>query len=226
MLLRVLFAGPLLLAALLLAGCFAPVTDSKYYLLNYVPTPPEARLAKGAYPFSVRVRDFEVAEVYRRSNIVYRLSPYELRFYNYDIWAVKPEYMLSDMLHKHVDAARLFTSVRRSLDMLEPDFELQGTLLALEEYDNNQDYYAHLAVGMSLVRTRDKTTVWTREWDKRDKVPLPNPEPVVRKLSSLLEMVNDEAMAAIDSVLALQAPIPAEAAHAPQPFSGNLPPPR
>jgi ABC-type uncharacterized transport system auxiliary subunit len=208
----------------LLVGCFAPVTDSRYYLLNYVPTPPEARLTKGAYPFTVRVRDFEVAEVYRRNNIVYRQSPYELRFYNYDIWAVKPEYMLSDALHKHIEAARLFTSVRRSLDMQEPDYELSGTLLALEEYDNNTEWYAHIGVALALVRTRDKQVVWTREWDVRDKVQQLEPVYVVRKLSELLEYVNDQAIADIDSVLAQEPPAPP--AEVQKTFSGTLPPPR
>jgi hypothetical protein len=79
-------------------------------------------------------------------------------------------------------------------------------------------------VALALVRTRDKQVVWTREWDVRDKVQQLEPVYVVRKLSELLEHVNNQAIADIDSVLATQPPaVPVDVQ---KPFSGTLPPPR
>jgi len=215
----------------LMVGCFARVNENRYYLLDYVPTPPDARIAKGPYEFSVRIKDFDVAEAYRRNNIVYRQSPHELRFYSYELWAVKPEYLVTDMFYRHLESARLFQNVTRTLDMVEPDFVLSGQVSALEEYDNKDEWYAHLAMSMSLQNTRTREVVWSKAWDYRKKVRQLEPVFVVRELSSLLEVVGDEAVASLDSVLAVQNQQPIHAIHnsgagvEPPPPSIHLPPP-
>ena len=190
--------------AFMLAGCFAKVNDNSYYLLDYVPTPPPARLAKGPYAVDLRIKDFEVGEAYRRNNIVYRQSPHELRFYSYELWAVKPEYLVTDMIYRHLESARLFRNVARSMEMEEPEYVLSGQVTALEEYDNKDEWYAHLAMGMTLQHTRTRQVVWSRHWDYRKKVRQLQPVFVVRELSSLLEVVVDEAVASMDSVLSLR----------------------
>jgi ABC-type uncharacterized transport system auxiliary subunit len=181
-------------------GFFGSVKENSYYQLDYVPTPKEM-INESAYPYSVRVKDFDVSEAYRRNNIVYRQSPFQLRFYNYELWAVKPEYLVSDMLFRHLQAAKIFSEIRRSIDVDEPDFTISGTIRALEEYDNQDEWYAHLAMNMNLQENRTKRILWSREWDYRKKVSNLETIYVVRGLSELLEYINNEAIANIDSVM-------------------------
>jgi ABC-type uncharacterized transport system auxiliary subunit len=183
-----------------LLGCFGRVIESSYYQLDYVPTPKES-LNKAAYPYTARVKDFDVSEAYRRNNIVYRQSPFQLHFYNYDLWVVKPEYLISDVLFRHLEAAKIFLEVRRSIDVEDPDFTVNGIVRALEEYDNQDEWYAHLAMNMNLQDNRTKRVLWSREWDYRKKVSNFEPIYVVRGLSELLELINNEAIADIDSVV-------------------------
>jgi ABC-type uncharacterized transport system auxiliary subunit len=185
---------------LIFIGCFGRAIDSSYYQLDYVPTPKEM-LNETVYPYTVRVRDFDVAEAYRRNNIVYRQSPYKLHFYNYDLWAVKPEFLVSDMLFRHLETARVFSEVRRSIDVDEPDFVIHGTVRAIEEYDNQDEWYAHLAMNMNLQEYKTKKILWSREWAYRKKVSNFEPIYVVRGLSELLERINNEAIADMDSVM-------------------------
>ena len=182
-------------------GCFGlgRVIESSYYQLDYVPTPKE--MLDKAYPYTVRVKDFDVSEAYRRNNIVYRQSPYQLHYYNYDLWAVKPEYLVSDMLFRHLTAAKIFSEVRRSMDVEDPDFTINGIIRALEEYDNQDEWYAHLAMNMNLQENKTRKVLWSREWDYRKKVSNLEPIYVVRGLSELLELINNEAIADIDSVM-------------------------
>jgi ABC-type uncharacterized transport system auxiliary subunit len=184
----------------MLLGCFGRVIESSYYQLDYVPTPKEM-LNETVYPYTVRIKDFDVAEAYRRNNIVYRLSPYKLHFYNYELWAVKPEYLVSDMLFRHFNAANIFLEVRRSIDVEEPDYTITGTIRAIEEYDNQDEWYAHLAMNMHLLENRTKKVMWSKEWDYRKKVSNQETIYVVRGLSELLERINNEAIADIDSVM-------------------------
>ena len=188
------------IAVLSFFGCFGKVIDSSYYQLDYVPTPKEM-LNEKTYPYTIRVKDFDVAEAYRRNNIIYRQSPYELHFYNYELWAVKPEYLVSDMLFRHLETAKIFTEVRRSIDVEEPDYTINGTIRALEEYDNQDEWYAHLALNMNLQDNRTKRVIWSREWDYRKRVSNEEPIFVVRGLSELLERINNEAISDIDSVM-------------------------
>jgi ABC-type uncharacterized transport system auxiliary subunit len=188
------------LVVLMFMGCFGGVKENSYYQLDYVPTPKEM-LNESVYPYSVRIKDFDVSEAYRRNNIVYRESPFKLHFYDYHLWAVKPEYLVSDMLFRHLDAAKIFSEIRRSIDVEEPDFTISGTIRALEEYDNQDEWYAHLAMNMHLQENRTKKVLWSREWDYRKKVSNLETIYVVRGLSELLEYINNEAIADIDSVM-------------------------
>jgi ABC-type uncharacterized transport system auxiliary subunit len=117
------------------------------------------------------------------------------------MWAVKPEYLVSDMLFSHLTASEIFLEVRRSLDVDEPDFIINGTIRALEEYDNQDEWYAHLAMNMNLQDNRTKKILWSREWDYRKKVSNLETIYVVRGLSELLELINNEAIADIYSVM-------------------------
>jgi len=222
----------LLFIIILLLGCWGRIIETNYYQLDYVPTPKEM-LNRAAYPYSVRVKDFDVAEAYRRNNIVYRQSPFKLKFYNYEMWIVKPEYLVSDMLFRHLTVANLFTDVRRSIDVEEPDYTISGIIRSLEEYDNQDEWYAHLAVNMNLLDNRTKKILWSREWDYRKKVSNLETIYVVRGLSELLEYINNEAIADIDSVMNTRTIAPF--ANTPQPINAateetteiidNLPPP-
>jgi ABC-type uncharacterized transport system auxiliary subunit len=187
-------------AAAILLGCLGRSIDISYYQLDYVPTP-KSMTDSTVYPYAIRVKDFDVSEAYRRNNIVYRQSPYKLHFYNYEQWAVRPEYLVSDMLFRHLEAAKIFSEVRRNIDAEEPDFVISGIVRALEEYDNQDEWYAHLAVNMNLQDIKAKNIIWSREWDYRKKVSNLETIYVVRGLSELLERINNEAIADIDSIM-------------------------
>ena len=73
--------------------------------------------------------------------------------------------------------------------------------MALEEYDNEDEWYAHLAMNMTLQNVRTREQIWSRSWDYRKKVRQLEPVFVVRELSALLEVIVEEAVASIDSTL-------------------------
>lgn len=184
-----------LTALLLLLSSCGKALQTRYYLLEYVPMPPTDRMEKGPWPYTVRVKDFSIAEAFRRNQIVYRQSAHEMRFYNYELWAVRPEYLVTDMVFRHVVAAELFKSVNRGIEQSEPDFYLTGEVHAIEEYDNNKDWYAHLAITFKLTEITTGKDVWSKNYDYRKKVARQEPVYVVRELSYLLEaMVNNVVM--------------------------------
>jgi cholesterol transport system auxiliary component len=183
----------LLAASLALSGCFFGRTvETKYYALDYIPSPKPDRLKKGPYPFSVRLREPTMAEAYRRSQIVYRQSAYQMQFYAYHLWVTDPDRMIGDLLLKHLRTARLFENASRSVEATRPDFQLTTDVQAIEEYDGPTTWYAHLAIEYQLLDDSTGQVVWKQQYDLRKAVAAQEPVFVVRELTALLESIHDQ----------------------------------
>jgi ABC-type uncharacterized transport system auxiliary subunit len=193
--------GILLLAALVLSGCFSSTPATRYYLLDYIPTPTRTKNAPAIRPVTIRIKDFKVAEAYKRPELVYRKSSHEMQFYNYHQWAVKPEYLITDMVFKHLRAANLFKSISKSLLEYKPDYILTGQVTAIEEYDNKNKWYAHLAITLQLEDNKTRRQIWQRTYDVRKIVAQHEPVYVVRELSFLLENIMDKIVLELESIL-------------------------
>jgi uncharacterized lipoprotein YmbA len=189
-------------ACLLLSGCFfGRSPESKYYTLDYVPAPSAERLQRGPYPFTVRLREPTIAEAYRRSQIVYRQSAYQMQFYSYNLWAVDPERMVGDLLFKHLRAARLFDNVTRAAESTPPDFQISCDVRAIEEFDGPDKWYAHYAAEYQLVDERTGNVLWKQLYDLRKAVPQQEPVYVVRELASLVALAHDRLVDELEPVL-------------------------
>jgi ABC-type uncharacterized transport system auxiliary subunit len=192
----------LLGAAMAIAVCCGTIPVKQYYVLNYVPLSTAGRLISTPYPFTVRLKEFEIEDAYNRSQIVYRQSPFELRYYFYKLWAVKPNKMITDMVQKHLEGLGFVSHVIRRYDEgLKPDYELSGGIEALEEYDSDQLWYAHLAVRLSLTRLSDGRVMYSRDFDNRKRIYQYSPDNVVREMSAILEFIMDQAVRDMDVVL-------------------------
>ena len=108
------------------------------------------------YPFKVEVGDFEVSRLYDRDQIVFRLSPQEIKEDRYHRWAVRPGEMITDAVEQYLKDARLFTDIRQEFLDTPPDFKLTGTVKAIERFDSGDLWYAHLAMSMQLVDGRNE----------------------------------------------------------------------
>jgi len=209
------FHGLWVCALLLLLPCgclFSRAPIKQYYTLNYLPSTNTDRLNPAPYPCTIRLRDFGIEEAYNRPQIVFRQSPFELQYYFYRVWAVKPARMISDLVYKHLVTRTLVSSVIRRFDEgPRPDYELSGVVEALEEYDSEELWFAHLAIRMNLIRISDGQSAYTRRFDIRKRVYKHNPENVIRELSALMEFIMTQASRDIDRQLFKEYGAPASA---------------
>ena len=162
----------------------------------------QQRLSETPYPYIIRLREFSIEEAYGRSQIVYRLNPYELRYYNFRLWAVKPTRMVTDLMFKHLNTANLTNSVVRRFDEgRRPDYELSGIIEALEEYDSDDLLFAHIAMRVNLTRTSDGTNVYSRHFSLRKRVYRRDPEFIIREKSLIMEYIFNQVILDLDSRL-------------------------
>ena len=196
------------LLVVLLTGC-AKVPVKQFYVLNYLPSASRDRLNPGAYQCVFRLKEFGVEEAYNKNRIVYRQSPFQLRYYVYRVWAVKPERMITDLLHKHLLTANLVSNVVRRFDEgHKPDYEINGMIEAIEEYDSDELWFAHLAIRISLTRIRDGRLMYSRRFDQRKRVYRHEPEYVVREMSALMEYTFAQVIHDFDAVLSAEFGVP------------------
>lgn len=180
-----LVLAPALVFALVLApGCLGAVSNARsYYVLAGDPaTPPERPTIDG----SVRVRNMDVDAVYEKFQIVVRKNPYELRYSDLHVWAVKPNQMVSDIIARTLVDTGAFADVSRALGDTRPDFTLSGDLNALEIYDSDDVWFAHLSLSLRLNRFDDGEQVWSMSYDQRKPVESRNHAQAVRAISELL----------------------------------------
>ena len=190
------------LLAMLCLQC-SSVLVKQYYMLSYAPSPMATRLNPSPYPCVIRLKDFDIEEAYARPQIVYRQSPFELRYYVYRVWAVKPTLMITDLIRKHLQSVGLVSRVVRRFDEeATPDYELGGTIEALEEYDSEKTWFAHLSIVIRLTRLSDNKVIYSRHFDNRKQVAKNEPEIVIREMSSIFEYILNQATHDIDILLA------------------------
>ena len=191
-----------LILGLLNGGCFgARSYQRNFFVLHaeHEPTPLRARV-RGL----IRVRDMDAESVYEKFQIVVRQSPFQLRYSGLNLWAVRPNVMVSDIIGRTLQDSSVFTGVTRELSEARPDFTLAGELVALEVYDSDEIWYAHLAMTLRVNRFDDGQQLWRFDFDERKQVGTTEMPHAVRAMSELLNLAMRRAVVnlldAIDGV--------------------------
>lgn len=182
-------------------GCAKPLAKN-FYVLNYTPDKLEDRKSDEPYRQTIRLRPFSIEKAYAKTNIVYRENPYQLDYYPDHLWAVRPVDMITDLVFSHLEDIRLVETLVRRLDEKgTPDYELSGTILAIEEYDSGDTWYAHLKISVVLTDFRTKNAVYSRIFDQTRKVEVHTPIVVVQTLSEIMDYMASLLMADLDNFL-------------------------
>ena len=191
-----LLAVAALLSAFTLTGCLGGSTEpSRYYTISA-----ESISTSGATSDTrVHVKKFTIDPAYQRSNIVYRESPYDFMFYDLDLWATRPEQMLTQVTGEYLIKSNLFKSVDLK-PMGKPEFELLGNVDAIEEIDEGSSQYAHLAVQLTFRKVGEDTPLWEKRYDERESMSKRDAHSAAEALSKLYAKYMQDALASIANV--------------------------
>ena len=191
-----LLAVAALLSAFTLTGCLGGSTEpSRYYTISA-----ESISTSGATSDTrVHVKKFTIDPAYQRSNIVYRESPYDFMFYDLDLWATRPEQMLTQVTGEYLIKSNLFKSVDLK-PMGKPEFELLGNVDAIEEIDEGSSQYAHLAVQLTFRKVGEDAPLWEKRYDERESMSKRDAHSAAEALSKLYAKYMQDALANIANV--------------------------
>ncbi len=180
--LRLLILG---LAAAIVAGCLwgEPVERRYYTLMQPVPS----RTAENRFADDLWVREVQMASVYDRTQIVFRQSPTELRYFPRESWADRPQRMLGQHIVQTMRASGLFQSVSARLGTSPPGYVLDTNVHAIEQLDGGDIWYAHLAMTFRLTRFGENDVLWEHSFSERRPLNHKDVSLTVRALSEILD---------------------------------------
>ncbi len=190
----------ILLCFLIITLSCISVPQKRYYLLYYKPVVQTQK--SWPFPYTVQLKDIKVLRVYDTPEIIYRYSPNEIEFFNYQLWAVKPNILIEDLIVNHFKEARIFQQFA-SLNLMDirPDFWIEGTVERIEKLINNEDVFAHLVMNLQLIHSRSGTVQVNYNTDKIRKVSKKDVVFVVRGLSELMQETINEFIEKINATL-------------------------
>ena len=191
-----LLAVAALLSAFTLTGCLGGSTEpSRYYTVSAE----SISVASTTSDTRVHVKKFTIDPAYQRTNIVYRESPYDFMFYDLDLWATRPEQMLTQVAGEYLIKSNMFKSVDLK-PMGKPDFELLGNVDAIEEIDEGSSQEAHLAVQLTFRKVGEDAPLWEKRYDERQSMSKRDAHSAAEALSKLYAKYMQDALSNIANV--------------------------
>ncbi|HNW82344.1 MAG TPA: ABC-type transport auxiliary lipoprotein family protein [bacterium] len=182
-----LFLIILLVTATSSCSLFSSSSPAKqYYQIYYNPAKTIGKKISG----TVMVKTFDVDKIYRRHNIVYRKSMYEMYYYNTQFWASKPADMITDVFSKHLSESGLFSDVILELER-RPDYVLTGRVLALDELQSEEKSYARVSIVFELKDYKTDRSIVTHSFERRKEVKNKETVYVVRAMAEIIEEETD-----------------------------------
>jgi ABC-type uncharacterized transport system auxiliary subunit len=166
-----------LAAVLLLAGCFS-TPSKRYFQIVAMDKDAEFHPKIGRVLYIEPVR---IDPLYDDFRVIYRVSPYEIKYYSSVFWASKPDGLVREAIRDYLMRKEGFPHV--TLDVLqgEPVITLRSRIRLIEEIDNPTVWFGRLAMDLEFVDFKSGTALARHAFDKR--------LPLVARNSSFLPSV-------------------------------------
>ena len=146
-------------ALLLMAGCIGKVVQPHYYTLETAPKLP-GTVSGRQVAATVAVSQFVAPPYLRQGRIVYRQSPEEVGFYDYQRWAVDPTEIITSAMIDSLRSRELFSMVKRYDGRNAQDYLMTGRLERLEELDYEGPVRVRAEISAEIVNLRTGSTEW------------------------------------------------------------------
>jgi len=211
-------AGGLLLVLLpATSGCIKlpDFTTSKksidFYTLEYAPPEPvRADPLVGV----VLLRRLTSASLFGTDRMVTRGPMYSTEFSYYKRWAASPSSMMTDFLYRDLSDSGLFDALLNGPGFLRPDYEISGTVEAIQAIRRLGGWQAALTVNILFFpySPGDKTPAADRIFQKRYEITAPcedgNTASIVASLSTCMQTFSRELIRDMEAYLLTQSATP------------------
>jgi len=168
-------------------NCSKKAIQRKYYLLDYPGVIKDSTLVmQTPFPFKVMVHTMRIPRTYDRTNVVVRYSAHQIDYYRFNLWAIKPQVIISDLIAQQVQTHRIFQKCEREFLDENPDYEIVGYVEAVEKFHNEEFNAAHLAMTLYLRRSNDFQLLVKHKFDRQEELYNLDMSYFAKKISDIL----------------------------------------
>jgi ABC-type uncharacterized transport system auxiliary subunit len=198
----------LLLCALcpLLSSC-GGVPETFYYTLAFDHSAPQDD-GHAPLPFALGVEKFQSEVIYDDDRIIYRDSPYEVKYYFYRRWVAPPRHLITEKIVSYLSDRGLFEKVTTHPSMVNVKYVLNGRLLAFEEWDEQNNWFGKVAFKASLYEPATQRVVWSGKFEHIEPVAKKIPASVVEALSLSMKKCLEDMTQSLVKELETQESVP------------------
>lgn len=143
-------------------------------------------------PFALGVEKFQSDVIYDDDRLIYRDSPYEVKYYFYRRWVAPPRHLLTDKVVGYLADSGLFEKVTAFPSSANVKYVLRGRLLGFEEWDEQNNWYGKVTFKVSLYEPSTQRVVWNGKFEHLQPVTKKIPAAVVEALSQSLKKCLDD----------------------------------
>jgi uncharacterized lipoprotein YmbA len=177
-------------------ACGAAPMNS-YYTLENKSVGESAKRAAPLCRMPLGVDPVVVSPPYDLTKVVFRPDDLEVRFYTNRYWVTAPEDMITKLITRRLEAAKLFTFVDASVHVSGSRLTLISKLHNLEEMDRNNVWNGRIAMHLVIKDEMEEHTLWEHSFDTMRQVPKQDIKSVVEVLNTIY---NNEMDAVVKSL--------------------------
>ncbi len=152
--------------------------------------------------FVLGVEKFSAEKLYEDDRIIYRDSPFEVKYYHYRRWAAAPRALVTDEILKQLRASSCCREVVSFPSSGPVDYILTGRVLAFEEWDRDEKWYGRVALLLQLHEPATRRLLWSDVLQAETPASKKIPATVVEAISASLQKCVVDFLAALPAVLA------------------------
>ncbi len=143
-------------------------------------------------PYAVGIVKFDGGVLYTDDRIIYRESPYEVKFWHYRRWIAPPNILVTEAVREYIKAHEIFRDVVGYPSANPPHMLLTGKVKAFEEIDKPEGWYAKVALQLTLTDLKNKQVVWEDYVEATTEIPQKQPASVVESINRALNQCLEE----------------------------------
>ncbi|HEX9975342.1 MAG TPA: ABC-type transport auxiliary lipoprotein family protein [bacterium] len=181
-------------------ACCSTIPEMHYYLIDY-PIFPKNNNGEPILNVSLGIERFQATALFSDERLVYRDTPYEGKYYHYHRWITSPEDMMTDKAIEQLNASNLFSEVVPFPKFSNVDYVLSGTIKALEEWDEGDQWFARVQIAFELFDRNTRQGVWNKTIEKRNPVLKRSPAEVIKGINLSVQQCIDELSIQLKSLL-------------------------
>ncbi len=160
--------------------------------MDYTLSVPDSISFSQPFPYRVEVSDFDISSTYDRSGIVIRNSLHQMRYSRYELWALRPQDAIQNLLLKHLKEMGIFAEVKREYLDVRPDFTILGTISNIELYHSPGISRADIEMELSLQDNQNEKVIITHHFTRFEKLESDNFAFFAKKISDILKEENNK----------------------------------